>query len=245
MTATQHGGAGRRARPPTAVPVRRGAPGRERSAQRPTPRGPRERASAIPGRGTPRLRSPGANHVAAGATSSQRLSNQLAGPADDLVPVTGHPPFQPGVTRVLPRGRPYSGPVRASRQRRCGPGPGSPCPSPDSGRGGWCSSSTRQGPYRRARPAQIRPADSVTEVRHASLSDNSPGIPGEAGRGGPDTQVPGPLPAPGPTPGTARNGSSTSRLAQAAEGHPRRRASVLPSVMVVPGRQRGTSSPVR
>ena len=35
------------------------------------------------------------------------------GPADDLVPVTGHPPFQPGVTRVLLRGRPYPGPVRA------------------------------------------------------------------------------------------------------------------------------------
>jgi hypothetical protein len=30
---------------------------------------------------------------------------------------------------------------------------------------------------------------------------------------------------------------------QEAEGHPRRRASVLPSVIVVPGRQRGTSSP--
>ena len=35
------------------------------------------------------------------------------GPADDLVPVSGHPPFQPGVTRVLLRGRPYAGPVRA------------------------------------------------------------------------------------------------------------------------------------
>ena len=35
------------------------------------------------------------------------------GPADDLVPVPGHPPFQPGVTRVLLRGRPYAGPVRA------------------------------------------------------------------------------------------------------------------------------------
>jgi hypothetical protein len=53
-------------------------------------------------------------------------------------------------------------------------------------------------------------------------------------------RAPRPLPAPGPTPGAARTGHQPAAR-QAAEGHPRRRASVLPSMMVVPGRQRGTS----
>jgi hypothetical protein len=64
-------------------------------------------------------------------------------------------------------------------------------PSPDSG-AAWCSSSTREGPYLRAGPAQIRPADSVTEVM-PSLSDNSQ-VTRRSSRSGPDTQVPDPFP---------------------------------------------------
>jgi len=36
------------------------------------------------------------------------------GPADDLVPVSGHPEFQSGVTGIVLRGRPHPGPVRAA-----------------------------------------------------------------------------------------------------------------------------------
>src|SRR5260370_21121075 len=94
-----------------------GPPGGGRSASGHA-RGTRERAAAIPGRGTL------AASEASRRTTSRGRHEQSAvivvtpieparGPADDLVPVTGHPQFQPGVTRVLLRGRPYAGPVRA------------------------------------------------------------------------------------------------------------------------------------
>ena len=36
------------------------------------------------------------------------------GPADDLVPVSDHPEFQPGVTGIVLWGRPHAGSVRAA-----------------------------------------------------------------------------------------------------------------------------------
>src|SRR4029077_4537785 len=64
-----------------------------------------------------RLRSLEANHVARrheqSTVSVVTPIDPVRGPADELVPVTGHPPLQPGVTRVLLRGRPDTGPVRA------------------------------------------------------------------------------------------------------------------------------------
>src|SRR5439155_11843782 len=59
-------------------------------------------ASGVPGRTTSR-----------GRHEQSAIIEPARGPADDLVPVSGHPQFQPGVTRVLLRGRPYAGPVRA------------------------------------------------------------------------------------------------------------------------------------
>jgi hypothetical protein len=48
-------------------------------------------------------------------TVSRLASVELArGPADDPVPVSGHPEFQPGMTRIFRRGRPHAGPVRAA-----------------------------------------------------------------------------------------------------------------------------------
>ena len=114
MTATHT--AAQAASAPAAVPVRRGAGLR---AVRPRPRSRTARARfRHPGRGT--LAASGAR----GRTTSRGRHQQSAvsvitpieparGPADDLVPVSGHPPFQPGVTRVLLRSWPYAGPVRA------------------------------------------------------------------------------------------------------------------------------------
>jgi hypothetical protein len=230
--------------PPAAAPVRRGA-GPRAVRRRPRSRTARARFRHPPGRGTP------AASGAPGRTTPRGRHEQSAvivvtpiepgrGPTDDLVLVSGHPPFQPGVTRVLLR-------VRQTRDQ-CGL-PSAPMrtrsrvsrPSPDSG-AGWCSSSTRQGPYLRARPARIRPADSVTEVR-PPVSWQQPGNPETQPRW---PRHAGARPFPRQAPGRVLpERVINEHLAEAAEGHPRRRASVRPSVMVVPGRQRGTSSPVR
>jgi len=85
------------------------------------------------------------------------------GPADDLVPVTGHPQRQPGVTRVLLRGRPYAGPVRAPVSADADQVQGLHALA--GLRPGVVLEQHQGGPYLRARPAQIRPADSVTEVK--------------------------------------------------------------------------------
>src|SRR5947208_361479 len=90
------------------------APGRGRSASGHA-RGPREDASAIPGGArSPPPEPPGrttrhGRHEQS-AVSAVTPIEPARGPAGDLVPVTGHPPFQPGVTRVLLRGRPDAGP---------------------------------------------------------------------------------------------------------------------------------------
>ena len=76
MTAT-HTAAQAASTLPTAVPVD-GAPARGRSASGHA-RGPRERASAIPGEARSPPPEPRGEPRRAGATSSQRLSNQLAG----------------------------------------------------------------------------------------------------------------------------------------------------------------------
>ena len=94
------GGAGRRGARPWAV------------RQRPRSRTARARFRH-PGRGT--LAASGASRrtTSRGRHEQSAIIEPARRPADDLVPVSGHPPFQPGVTRVLFRGRPYAGPVRA------------------------------------------------------------------------------------------------------------------------------------
>ena len=142
-------------------------------------------------------------------------------PVDDLVPVSGHPQLQPGVTRVLLRGRPNAGPVRAA-VAPMRTGPGSACPRRTRARGGARAARGRDHACGQG-AAQIRPADSVTEVM-PPVSVTTARKPGNAVAVGPDAQVLRPLPAPGPTPGTARTGHGRAAR-QAAEGHPRRRAS--------------------
>ena len=110
MTAT-HTAAQAASTLPTAVPVRRGArPWAVR--QRPRSRIARARFRH-PGRGT--LAASGASRrtTSRGRHEQSAIIEPARRPADDLVPVSGHPQFQPGVTRVLFRGRPYAGPVRA------------------------------------------------------------------------------------------------------------------------------------
>ena len=103
--------------PPTAVPVRRGA-GPRAVRQRPRSRTARARfrhpgagARSPPPEPPGRTRSRGRHGQS--PVSVVTPIEPARGPAGDLVPVSGHPPFQPGVTRVLLRGRPYPGPVRA------------------------------------------------------------------------------------------------------------------------------------
>ena len=146
------------------------------------------------------------------------------GPADDLVPVSGHPQFQPGVTRILLRvghtqdqcGLP-SAPMR-TRSRAS-------MPSPDSG-AGWCSSSTREGPYLRARPPQIRPADSVTEMR-PPVSVTTARYPGAAVAVAQTRRCPAPSRA-RPRAGYCQNGSSTS--SSPSGGRSAAEAGVSPSI---------------
>ena len=112
-------------------------------------------------------------------------------------------------------------------------------PSPDSG--AWVVLEQHEGgPVSASQAGPDPPGRFSDGGEAASLSDNSQ-VTRSSSRSGPDTQVPGPFP-PGPTPGTARTGHQRAAR-QAAEDQPRRPASVLPSVTVIPGRQRGHPAP--
>src|SRR5205823_9506241 len=106
-------------------------------------------------------------------------------------------------TRVLLRGRPYAAPVRAPVSADANQVQGLH-PLAELRRGvvleqrqGGPVSASQAGPDP---PGRFSDGDDA-----ANLSDNSQ-VTRRSSRSGPDTQMPGPLPAPGPTPGTARTG---------------------------------------
>src|SRR2546429_298495 len=144
-----------------------------------------------PGRGT--LAASGASRrtTSRGRHEQSAIIEPARRPADDLVPVSGHPQFQPGVTRVLFRGRPYAGPVRApvsadadqvqGLHALAGPGRGVVLEQHEGGP----VSARQAGPDP---PGRFSDGGEV-----ASLSDNSQ-VSRRSSRGGPDTQVPGPFP---------------------------------------------------
>ena len=128
------------------------------------------------------------------------------GPVNDLVPVSGHPQLLPGMTGIVRRGRPHAGPVRAPVSADADQVQGlHSLPNPGAG---WCSSSTREGPCRRARSTQIRPTASVTETM-PSVSVTTARYPGEAVAAAQTRKCPTPSRA-RPHAGYCQNGSSTS-----------------------------------
>jgi hypothetical protein len=194
-----HGGAGGEA--PTACRFD-GAPGRGRSASGHA-RGPRERASAIPGRGT--LAASGASRRPTSrgrheqsAVSAVTPIEPARGPADDLVPVSGHPQFQPGVTWVLLRGWPYAGPVRAPVSADADQVEGLHALA--GLRRGIVLEQHEGGPVSASQAGPDPPRRFSDGGEAASLSDNSQ-VTRRSSRSGPDTQVPDPFPCQGPTPG--------------------------------------------
>ena len=163
------------------------------------------------------------------------------GPADDLVPVSGHPPFRPGVTRVLLRGRPDAGPVRAPVSADADQVRGSPCPRRTQARGG---ARAARGRARICEPGRPDPPGRFSDGGDAASLGDSSQVTRGSSRSGPDTQVPGPFPRQAPRrvlPERVVNEQLAQRR-KISRGGGRQS---FHQWIVVPGRQRGTSSPVR
>jgi hypothetical protein len=192
-----HGGAGGE-RAADGGAVRRGA-GPRAVRQRPRSRTARARFRH-PGQGT--LAASGASR----RTTSRGRHEQSAvivvtpieparGPADDLVPVTGHPPFQPGVTRVLLRGRPDAGPVRAPVSADADQVEGLHALA--GLRSGVVLEQHQGGPVSASQAGPDPPGRFSDGGEAASLSDDSQ-VTRRSSRSGSGTQVPGPFPRQAP-----------------------------------------------